>query len=523
MGIQQHKLTSNWRSSTCSLYESNWSKCHKFAYLNRVGATEIKQSLCVDEWKLRPQNWGRKSSQLLNQGHFNTQKLLYAFDTSEEQLKFGWIEPYYLANTLKDNIAALDLRYCPECIKNGYHSPLYQMLWLVKCPIHHEPLIQNCPACGKSLSLSLANENFQTPYGCRCKYVLWPNRDNSIWNKEFTIAQEKSIGNIVNWLHEIKKERQSKYFSCGFMMGPYVDRQPDWYHPRPIESYMHWSELISLKDNEKLLFKRENCLEQSHNIQYVKHIKSYSHYNIADPHLGALERYNLILDTERKLKDYTSLYQPIYKSIRRYLFKTFMYKHLICKKLTKKGAMFNINISNMKICPLAYAYIKWLEHWDQKKYKYHNSYNFGYTWYPPTSYAAYIGSKIMGDLLLNSLIGKTDKIHPALLWMTQHMLAATLITTFIEAVQLSYLPLNEFDEDTPKPLVSDRMMPYYIVEWCSENSIYKLHYWGRTLDGIRDLIPETLQGHNSHVRQRYKIMQDESKNNLRQIMDYYFR
>jgi hypothetical protein len=37
---------------------------------------------------------------------------------------------------------------CVCCAGIGYHSPVYNLDWLTRCPLHREPLSTSCPACG---------------------------------------------------------------------------------------------------------------------------------------------------------------------------------------------------------------------------------------------------------------------------------------------------------------------------------------------------------------------------------------
>ncbi|MEW8645705.1 MAG: hypothetical protein AB2563_06375 [Candidatus Thiodiazotropha endolucinida] len=41
-------------------------------------------------------------------------------------------------------------RQCPDCAKELYHTDIYALPWLSKCPIHHCELTTVCPDCGQS-------------------------------------------------------------------------------------------------------------------------------------------------------------------------------------------------------------------------------------------------------------------------------------------------------------------------------------------------------------------------------------
>jgi len=61
--------------------------------------------------------------------------------------------PAYLNLFTENNIGSALFaaeRNCPICAKLGYHCDLYRLPWLKTCPIHHQPITEKCPECGKS-------------------------------------------------------------------------------------------------------------------------------------------------------------------------------------------------------------------------------------------------------------------------------------------------------------------------------------------------------------------------------------
>ena len=47
------------------------------------------------------------------------------------------------------------LRFCRACMLAGYHSALFQVLAVVRCPVHNEPLCETCPHCDQLIVLTL--------------------------------------------------------------------------------------------------------------------------------------------------------------------------------------------------------------------------------------------------------------------------------------------------------------------------------------------------------------------------------
>jgi hypothetical protein len=68
-----------------------------------------------------------------------------------------------------------NLRWCPQCVKAGYHAPLFQLLMVYECPAHHRPLEQHCPRCRSAFPYQLTTGT-QTPlFLCpACKLDLAP-------------------------------------------------------------------------------------------------------------------------------------------------------------------------------------------------------------------------------------------------------------------------------------------------------------------------------------------------------------
>lgn len=58
------------------------------------------------------------------------------------------------------------LRACPECLKSGYHSMLFQLPWVNRCPWHGASLMTDCASCSKPLWKNIKRES--PPLLCDC-------------------------------------------------------------------------------------------------------------------------------------------------------------------------------------------------------------------------------------------------------------------------------------------------------------------------------------------------------------------
>ena len=58
-----------------------------------------------------------------------------------------------------------ELRYCPECIKDEFHSPLFQHRAMERCPVHGCRLSSDCRNCGMALPTDVQTLA-QSPFCC---------------------------------------------------------------------------------------------------------------------------------------------------------------------------------------------------------------------------------------------------------------------------------------------------------------------------------------------------------------------
>ncbi len=48
-------------------------------------------------------------------------------------------------------------RHCPQCYQLGFHADVFNALWMVKCPVHQEPLSERCANCRNRFGVTLSN------------------------------------------------------------------------------------------------------------------------------------------------------------------------------------------------------------------------------------------------------------------------------------------------------------------------------------------------------------------------------
>ena len=66
------------------------------------------------------------------------------------------------------------LRYCPDCIAQGYHATLFQFEFVRRCPIHETVLRRRCPTCETPIPYRFNRDLVRHPYACgTCRHVLY--------------------------------------------------------------------------------------------------------------------------------------------------------------------------------------------------------------------------------------------------------------------------------------------------------------------------------------------------------------
>jgi hypothetical protein len=91
------------------------------------------------------------------------------------------------------------LRFCPECLRHGFHSSVFQMPHLSRCPAHAEPLLERCPACAQTVPYRLWNPGYA--FQCACGHLLWEGRDRvGAW-----YGKPKRLEQIDDFVRELLK------------------------------------------------------------------------------------------------------------------------------------------------------------------------------------------------------------------------------------------------------------------------------------------------------------------------------
>jgi len=154
-------------------YESAWSLLHKYCRWNATLQWEIWRQF-ADRSALGSFITERVNNLvLLTPGWLDVERF---HDALREDVPFdehGSAFASHFINRVAGRsmvaVCSSVLRFCPVCLRAGYHSTLFQIRHVESCPVHAIKLRVGCPACAVLVPYRLPRGRHPA-YGCGCGY-----------------------------------------------------------------------------------------------------------------------------------------------------------------------------------------------------------------------------------------------------------------------------------------------------------------------------------------------------------------
>lgn len=157
--------------------ESAWSIIHKFCYRNATGIEGLIIHLNMLAGAARIPHTRRidlrfNSSEIIQALHLAT-----GWPTRDKMMTLEYLTQLDDMSHMQA-ISSNYLRFCPDCIQNGCHYAVNQLLFRKTCPIHIEVNLEDkCPRCGVRIPYT-PPISFMKSYSCHyCSAPLWVRRD----------------------------------------------------------------------------------------------------------------------------------------------------------------------------------------------------------------------------------------------------------------------------------------------------------------------------------------------------------
>lgn len=347
-----------WQNNWIWEGESIWCSIEKFRYSNELTNSEFcryinatpRQNFINDYYSLCISNYSLKKDIII--------KLLNKdiFSDTENVLKNNFISNIFPL----EKCIVRDWRFCPECIKLGYHSIFHQLNLYDKCIFHHIDLETHCPNCNKVNTYSLKSTPVVKAFSCNCGYNYLENKYTfqeliKIWSNSSNFI---SFNNMY-----ILKDLKNKYFytSYNFYYEKYIKKNSNYY----------------IKNNT-LLYKVLNLESNIGNIcSFNFRPKSYKFNTDEGTKNNIYDSLDYIM-IDRYVTILKSIAKHIRKSISKKSYKSYLSKNIYF--------YLDFNISNMNVegkCykdidEYLYAYIMWRKNVEghSEYYYVHSTLNF---------------------------------------------------------------------------------------------------------------------------------------------------
>jgi len=106
------------------------------------------------------------------------------------------------SSTLPEADLLTRLRVCPCCSRTGYHTMLFHLPWIDRCPWHGEQLIDWCPCCYRSLVGEFTNDT--PPLVCRCGADMFSRRAASRGDSSIDRQSRTWQTSYLEWAREAR-------------------------------------------------------------------------------------------------------------------------------------------------------------------------------------------------------------------------------------------------------------------------------------------------------------------------------
>jgi hypothetical protein len=330
-----------------------WSLLHKFALLNSAGSIIIRN--CLGEKLSNPYNLDyRNRADLRYLGSLDQKKLAVAFRCSEKFIDESVVSTYVKFNEIH-SLTCEYLRFCRDCLKQGFHSTIFQILLFEKCPIHHKDLKASCPNCNNQIPYRLNVNAFKRPYSCPQCRLLFSRSLLTLTNKKMGKfeAREASLRPISVWLlRRLSANTVDKVLPQQNVKNIFIfdNIRSDFDVSRLIT---YWSDLFLPNGKLKELLSRQN----SNNDLHLK--TTFGSFG------SSLKLLNKNQQDEQRQDLFGTEWNrellKIYKAIGRHFIKTQLYEHLKCiQNCGRKLWWDSLTLAcKGRICCAANAYLMW--------------------------------------------------------------------------------------------------------------------------------------------------------------------
>lgn len=359
-----------WRDDWATGFDSAFGLLAKFASLNAMGAKEVAHVFIDRECGRRTAILRAPNLDLRCSEFFDKARMASILRLDGEGLQHA-----FLLETLvnKKRVCGEMLRWCPQCAKRGFHTPVFQLDLVAACPVHGCKLRSKCPHCHTRIPYRLTPETFKSPFTCpSCKDDFAPAlRDPKTRSLRLRASSTAWITNLVKLftfedkIVPVKLELNRRRRMLG--IGEAAFAPGDW---RRIETEYTGFVTQALDDlaanaaggQRALPFKQMSLTFKREAQVAAKPRKERRRRTRPIPVPGTLKNSSLL---KKGWDDRLRASYQVYGAVRRHLWRHVVRKHHACSVVAARQMWWHMEGEKTKaFCPVAEAFLRWRMYWE---------------------------------------------------------------------------------------------------------------------------------------------------------------
>lgn len=126
------------------------------------------------------------------------------------------------------NRGDFQLRYCTDCMRMGFHSPLYQATALWRCPIHKKELRDSCPVCDGPIGYDLPRKSRDRFFACSEGHPLMNADDLKSLLAPLPEPWIATLDDFTRTTRRVAADRRRLHWVFDHDLHPHADRRAFW-------------------------------------------------------------------------------------------------------------------------------------------------------------------------------------------------------------------------------------------------------------------------------------------------------
>lgn len=330
-----------WQPCSPAPFESAWSVFAKLMALNGLKPSQLARLIAFDGYAPPITN----SLRFRNSSWIDIDRFGAALEINPERLRLAFLDQ--LGFNIQETYESKNnggIRFCSDCLKNGYHCVFFELGFIDVCPWHHKKLEVACFLCLQAI-LHSGLKNSKSAYRqvdqpavsdwadwhSACKHILFNDgqvaKANTLTEVEERVIAQSCL-DLLNWWKVV-----SAHAGISTFLARYVYGKSDAYL---LNMYFNASEYIAGK-----------CPRPVGQVKRPMRGLSWAQSRIDE-------------DFEGDSAPRGTEWDIIYRSIRRHIFNRYVRPHRACwNELKNYSHIDSQSMNSDSVCYVALAYASW--------------------------------------------------------------------------------------------------------------------------------------------------------------------